>query len=209
MSQINITELGNPGNPTGDYGKTMLLDMNNHHYEVTTWGLSHWEVKKSDTVLDIGCGGGRTIQTLSNQTEQTIFGVDYSQTALDCCAEFNKSLIESGRLELTNASVEKLPFNNNNFNKIVTVESFYFWPNPVQNLKEVLRVLKPGGTFLLIADIYGDAKLTDSEIENVQKYNLFNPKRLEFVDLFMQAGFADVSIHTKQDTNWICVEGKK
>ena len=50
--------------------------------------------------------------------------------------------------------MEELPFSDSSFDKIVTVESFYFWPDPEENLKEVYRVLAEDGTFLLVADIY-------------------------------------------------------
>ena len=53
-------------------------------------------------------------------------------------------------MDLVEASVEKLPFADNAFDKIITVESFYFWPDPAENLKEVYRVLKEQGTFLLV-----------------------------------------------------------
>lgn len=210
MEEINITKLGNPGNPTGEYGKKMLLDMNEHHSEVTNWALSLWKIKESDKVLDIGCGGGKTLKTMSESVKTgKLYGVDYSETALATCKEYNQQLISDEKLELVNASVEKMPFKDNFFQKIITVESFYFWPNPATNLKEVLRVLKPGGTFLLVADIYGDSKLTDKDKQNIQEYNLYNPTRLEFLDLFVQAGYADVSVHLQRDTTWICVEGKK
>ena len=211
MSDIqSITQLGNPSNPTGKYGKLMLADMNEHHLSVTTWGLSHWTVNPNDTILDIGCGGGRTINTLSqNVTSGKVYGVDYSETALECAAEYNTAEIAADKVKLINASVEHLPLADQTFDKIVTVESFYFWPSPVDNLREVLRVLKIGGTFLLIADIYGDADLTDHERENIARYNLFNPTEAEFKKLFDQAGFKNVTVHTKDDTNWICVEGNK
>ena len=211
MSDIqSITKLGNPGNPTGEYGKLMLADMNEHHLPVTTWGLSHWTVDPNDTILDIGCCGGRTINTLSqNLTSGKVYGVDYSETALSCAAEYNAAEIAAGKIKLINASVEKLPFSDQTFDKIVTVESFYFWPSPVDNLREVLRTLKIGGTFLLIADIHGDADLTEHEMENIARYNLFNPTKNEFEELFKQAGFSEITIHTKDGTNWICVEGKR
>ena len=82
-------------------------------------------------------------------------------------------------------------------------------PHPLYNLKEVCRVLKPHGTFLLVADIYGDCDLTDSDKENIILYNLYNPTKQEFISLFEQAGFANTVIHTKEGTNWICVEGTK
>ena len=89
------------------------------------------------------------------------------------------------------------------------MESFYFWPDPQENLKEVRRVLKPGGRFFLIADIYGKAGLDQAVLENIELYDLFNPSKEEFHILFRNAGFIAVKIHVKEGTDWICVEGIK
>ena len=89
------------------------------------------------------------------------------------------------------------------------MESFYFWPDPQENLKEVQRVLKAGGTFLLVADIYQNGNLTEREKENIRNYHLFNPTKEEFEQLFINAGFTDIQIHTRKGENWICVEGGK
>ena len=66
----------------------------------------------------------------------------------------NRKDIADGKMEIVEASVEELPFSDSSFDKIVTVESFYFWPDPEENLKEVYRVLAEDRTFLLVADIY-------------------------------------------------------
>ena len=114
-----------------------------------------------------------------------------------------------GKMEVLEASVEHLPFEEGSFDKIITVESFYFWPDPAENLKEVLRILKKGGVFLLIADIYQKEGLRESVLENIKQYHLFNPTKEEFRRLFEQAGFAETRIHTKEGEDWICVEGKR
>ena len=74
---------------------------------------------------------------------------------------------------------------------------------------EVRRVLKAGGTFLLVADIYQNGNLTEREKENIRNYHLFNPTKEEFEQLFINAGFTDIQIHTRKGENWICVEGGK
>ena len=102
-----------------------------------------------------------------------------------------------------------LSFADDTFDKITTVESFYFWPAPQENLKEVRRVLKPGGTFVLVADTYNKEGLDPKTLENIYRFHLFTPTREEFQELFEKAGFEDIQIHIKEGTDWICVEGKK
>lgn len=112
-------------------------------------------------------------------------------------------------MEIVEASVEKLPFSDSSFDKIVTVESFYFWPDPEENLKEVYRVLAEDGTFLLVADIYQKEGLAREVLENIERYQLYNPTPEHFRELFETASFVEIAVHTEEVTDWICVEGKK
>ena len=206
--EVDITEQGNPGKPEGEYGRMMLADMNEHHTPVTEWGLGFLHVKADAQLLDIGCGGGATLRRLAGKApEGKICGIDYSETSVGESTAFNRDLIEAGRMEIVSGSVEAMPFGDGTFDGITTVESFYFWPDPVENLKEVCRVLRPGGTFLLIADIYGGYDFDEHTLDNIRKYNLFNPTPEEFAELLRQAGFSKIMVHMKEGTSWICVEG--
>ena len=207
---IDDTVLGNPRKPEGEAGAAMLSRMNESHGPVTEWALSFMDPGGANQLLDIGCGGGATIGRLARLApEARVTGVDYSPVSVQESRDYNENLIEEGRVEVIEASVEELPFADDTFDRITTVESFYFWPDPQENLKEVRRVLKPGGRFFLIADIYGKAGLDQAVLENVELYDLFNPSKEEFHILFRNAGFIAVKIHIKEGTDWICVEGIK
>lgn len=205
----SITELGNPAKPQGHAGEIMLTRMNVSHYDVTGWAMEFLEISGSESILDIGCGGGETLRRLSMKTSGHLTGVDYSAVSTRMSRELNFDSISSGKMTIADASVENLPFADGTFDRIITVESFYFWKNPQQDLKEVYRVLAGKGIFLIVADIYGGADLSDSEIENIRRYKLYNPAPEEFEKLLTNAGFSDVRIHTKSGTNWICAEGRK
>lgn len=201
---------GNPRKPEGHDGAVMLSRMNESHGPVTEWALSFINTQGAEKILDIGCGGGATIARLSKMApEAKVTGVDYSSVSVQESVNYNKERISSGKVEVIEASVEKLPFEKDTFDLITTVESFYFWPEPEENLKEVLRVLKAGGRFFLIADIYGKAGLDQKILNNIELYDLFNPSKEEFYILFRDAGFTAVKIHLLDGTDWICVEGLK
>lgn len=173
-------------------------------------GVGTLEYKWSDIILDIGCGGGATLKRMSDSVVSGhLTGVDYSSTSVEMSKETNYDSVKSGKTDIIEASVEHLPFLDNSFDKIITVESFYFWPHPQENLKEVYRVLKTDGTFLLVADIYGKDGLDVQILENIKKFNLYNPTPDEYKKLFENAGFIDVKVHIKEDDNWICIEGHK
>lgn len=208
--QQSVTRMGNPGKPVGDAGVEMLARMNASHGPVTEWGLSHISVPEDAAVLDIGCGGGATLHRLAARAPRgVITGIDYSEVSVACSTDFNRADVESGRMKVLQASVEAMPFADESFDIITTVESFYFWPDQAANLREVHRVLKPGGTFLLIAEIHENGALPESDRENVRTYNLFNPTQEQFLALFRQAGFTQVATHTKPGEQWIAVTGGK
>ncbi|MDO4322043.1 MAG: class I SAM-dependent methyltransferase [Lachnospiraceae bacterium] len=203
-----VTRSGNPRKPEGEDGAKMLQRMNQSHSGVTGWALPFLKLQGSDQVLDIGCGGGATLRSMSRQIRSGhLTGVDYSPVSVQVSRDWNAEDIQNGRMEVLEASVERLPFADESFDKIITVESFYFWPNPAENLREVLRVLKKGGLFLLVADIYQKEGLSERAAENIRRYQMFNPTKEEFEKLFKEAGFAAVGIHTKEGEDWICIGG--
>lgn len=208
-TQKEITRIGNPAKPTGTEGRMMLERMNQSHSGLTDWAIGFWKLSGNERVLDIGCGGGGALKKISELLpDGSLFGVDYSEVSVGLSIDTNRMDIESGKMRIVQGSVENLPFENDSFDRIITVESFYFWPNHEENLKEVLRVLSPGGSFLLAADIYNKPGLSKEAQESVESYGLFNPTAAEFKELFEKAGFADVMVHTLDTADWICVEGK-
>ena len=209
-TQEEITISGNPAKPQGEDGATMLKRMNESHSPVTCWALEHWQIAPEEELLDIGCGGGATLKRMGEKiTTGHLTGIDYSPVSVETSLKTNRQDVESGKMKVLEGSVEALPFADDGFDKIITVESFYFWPNPQENLKEVRRVLKTGGTFLLVADIYEKPGLPREVKDNIRKFHLFNPTREQFKNLFREAGFAETRIHTKDGEDWICVEGTK
>lgn len=204
----DITELGNPAKPQGEAGRQMLERMNDSHYEVTGWALGMMDLAEAGSILDIGCGSGLTLSRMAEAApEADLAGIDYSGVSVELARETNRPYINSGRMDVTEASVSDMPFEDGSFDRIITVESFYFWPEPVEDLKEVRRVLREGGRFFLVMDIYENGKLSEHARGNIEKYDLFVPTIGEFHRLFEEAGFSETSIHTILGKDWICVEG--
>lgn len=210
IDSSSVTREGNPRMPQGEAGRIMLSQMNESHYDVTGWALQLWSISPDDKILDIGCGGGMTLKRMSSDiVNGHLTGLDYSKISVEESTRLNAKDVTSGKMDIIEASVEKMPFSDNYFDKIITVESFYFWPNPSENLKEVLRVIKPGGCFHIVADIYGKEGLDTKDVENIARYELFNPTPEEFTALLKAAGFSQIVIFTEDNTSWICVQGTK
>lgn len=205
-----ITDKGNPGNPEGDSGKQMLDRMNREHSDLTEWGLSWLEPDENGRILDIGCGGGAALARLIEENPGcTFYGIDHSPLSVAQTAAKNKDALLSGKLSVREGDVENLPYEDGFFERIYTIESFYFWPSAVGSLSEVYRVLKPGGRFLLISEIYENENLSDIARENVKKYSMRNPTAEEFEDYFEKAGFDRTQVRIHPVEGWITVTGFK
>ena len=205
-----VTAEGNPRRPEGDAGRAMLARMNESHAHLVDWGLGHLDLRPRDTVLDIGCGGGNTLARMAERvTEGHLVGIDYAETSVEASRAFNAALVERGRMEILHGSVEALPFADGHFDAAITVESFYFWPSPEESMREVARVVREGGSFLLLAEIYGRDDLPESTRAKVAEYQLTNPTPAEFEHLFRTAGFREVQVHLKEGEYWIAVVGKR
>ena len=77
--QEEITRKGNPRKPQGEEGFSMLRRMNESHGPVTEWALGFMDFQENDRALDIGCGGGATLQRISRRIGTGhLTGVDYS-----------------------------------------------------------------------------------------------------------------------------------
>jgi ubiquinone/menaquinone biosynthesis C-methylase UbiE len=186
--------------------------MNSRHSKVTDWGLSHISPRKSDIVLDVGCGGGRTVSKLAAiVTEGKVFGVDHSSESVAVARKTNRDWIERGRVEIREGSVSQLPFSQDFFDLVTAVETHFWWSDLPGDMREVYRVLKPGGTLIVIAEIYKGAQTKTAKL--VEKYAPQSGMKMLTVDehrqLFANAGYSDVQIIEESSKGWICGIGRK
>jgi ubiquinone/menaquinone biosynthesis C-methylase UbiE len=97
--------------PAGWFGRFNLSAMNRRHSKLTDWGLAQISVERDAAVLDVGCGGGRTVYKLAALAlEGRVYGVDYSEASVALSRKTNKRWIQEGRVEIQQAAVSQLPF---------------------------------------------------------------------------------------------------
>lgn len=186
--------------------------MNLSHSKLTDWGLQHVSVAPNFTVLDVGCGGGRTVSKLAAlATQGKVFGVDFSDASVAASKKTNARWIADGRVEIREASVSQLPFGDATFDLVTAVETHFWWPNLPGDMREVFRVTKPGGAVILIAEIYKGANTLASKM--FEKHGAQLGATLLSVDehreLLANAGFSDVQVIEQRAKGWICAFGKK
>src|SRR5262252_2089184 len=157
-------------NPTGWLGRLVLRNMNSRHSKVTDWGLSHASIGKQDIILDVGCGGGRTVSKLAAiATQGKIYGIDHSKESVAMAMRTNKRWIDIARVEVQGGSVSRLPFSYGAFDIVTAVETHFWWPSLPMDLREVFRVLKSGGRLIIIAEVYKGAETFTSKA--VERYS--------------------------------------
>ena len=102
--------------------------------------------KKFKTLLDVGCGNGIFLSMVLNKLDVEVSGIDISPEMI----EKSKELLD-GRADLKVGDSEHLPWNDGYFDIVTCSASFHHYPSPELVLKEMKRVLRPGG-ILMIAD---------------------------------------------------------
>jgi ubiquinone/menaquinone biosynthesis C-methylase UbiE len=198
--------------PAGLLGKFVLWNMNSRHSKVTDWGLSHISIETHDAILDVGCGGGRTVSKLAAiAMEGKVCGLDYSKESVAVASRINREWIKMGRVEIREGTVSQLPFPDAMFDLVTAVETHFWWPDLSAGMREVLRVLKPGGTLIIIAEIYKGAQTATAKL--AEKYLPLSGMALLSVDehreLFANTGYSDIQVITEPRKGWICGVGRK
>ncbi len=196
--------------PTGWLAGLTALGMNREHEKVWRWGLEHIAIQPDATILDVGCGGGGAVRILAQAAPcGKVYGVDYSEDVLSTARRVNRALIKQGRVEIEHGSVSNLPFPNEMFNLATAFETTMFWPSLVNDLRQVQRVLKPGGALLIANEAYTDARFEERNAKwsRLANFQLQTPE--ETRQCLVEAGYAQVEIDTIPNLNWIAAMARK
>ena len=198
--------------PQGRYGRKVTKDMNIHHESLARWGLTHINIEKDFQILDIGCGGGRNINRFAKLIDNgKVFGIDYSDTSIIVSSELNNEYIGKGLVEIKKGSVSTIPYDDNKFDLVTAFETYYFWPDLKNDLKEVLRVMKEKARFLLVNEMYeceNPKKMRNSrKWARLCNFELHNPDQFE--KLLTEAGFSEIEIHENVEEGWITAVASK
>jgi len=186
--------------------------MNSRHSKVTDWGLAHISIEKHHTILDVGCGGGRTVSKLAATAAQgKVYGIDHSEESVAASRRANARWIDIGRVEVRHGSVSQLPFPDGMFDLVTAAETHFWWPNLPADMRETFRVLNPGGKLMVIAEIYKGANTTAATLAEkyVSRTGMTFLSVDEHRELFAKAGYSDVQVIEERGKGWICAVGIK
>jgi ubiquinone/menaquinone biosynthesis C-methylase UbiE len=112
--------------------------------------LSILNAEADDSILEIGMGNGFFVnEILSKHRSITYTGCDYSELMVEESEKINTEWITKGQAKFILSDVTSLPFSDNSFNKIFTINTIYFWDNEIKVLNELKRVLQPNGKLII------------------------------------------------------------
>ena len=193
------------GKPTGPLGRLIGRLMNVNHSDVYSWGLDHIAIEPDSIVLDVGCGGGKAVKLLASRApDGKVYGIDHSLDMVNLAQKINKSLVQSGRVEIGHGSVSSLPYSDDIFDLVTAFETIQFWPNLDEDLQEIQRGLKPSGV-LLVVNRYPNVEEQGSDWGEFLQLCTAE----EYRDCLSDAGFVDIAFDDTSRSNWIAVSATK
>ena len=136
--------------PEGDLGKQVGQMMNKGNELINLWTIEQLHLEPGDEVLEIGMGNGYFAkEVLAVHPGINYTGMDFSELMVEESITLNQQFINEGRARFHLGAANQLPYPDAAFSKIFTINTVYFWGDANQELKEMKRVLKPGGIFAI------------------------------------------------------------
>lgn len=165
----------NLANPQGEKGKEIGEMMNATNIGMTLESIKTLLIEDDEHILEIGHGNAghlKSILNIANNLKYT--GIDISETMQNEAKDLNKEFKDQADFVLYEG--KKLPFEDEVFDKIFTVNTVYFWEEPVEYLNEIYRVLKDKGTFVLT---FGQRNFMEKLPFTQFDFTLYNTNEME------------------------------
>lgn len=132
-------------------------------------------IGEADQILDVGCGHGRGLAALAARAPGGwVVGIDPSELMVDIARRRNRRLTRAGRVQVTLADADALPFQSATFDRALCVHVIYFWEGLDASLREIARVLKPGGRLALVFRTSADASAVSAFPSDVYRFPALN-----------------------------------
>ncbi|TDQ27570.1 class I SAM-dependent methyltransferase [Tenacibaculum caenipelagi] len=174
LTQEEIKELENQLScPDGKLGVEVGKNMNETNIGMTLSTIDFLELEDANSVLELGhgnCGHLQHLLTIANNIDY--FGLEVSKTMYEEAQKNNTT--KQAKFSLYDG--ETIPFKDNSFNRVMSVNTIYFWSNPQKLITEIERVLKPNGICILT---YANKEFMKNLPFVGDKFQLFGTKEME------------------------------
>lgn len=142
--------IGPAARPSGRIGQAFGWVMLRVNGPMNARAVAALEMQRGETVLEIGCGAGDAISRLVREGQaRRIFAIDHAPEMVQAALKLNRPAVRDGLVDIRECPVSKMPFRDGSFDAVLAVNSIQFWPHLRLDLREVLRVLKPGGRLIV------------------------------------------------------------
>ncbi len=173
--------------PSGWFGRwvmSRIFDLGNARLNRCVYDIL--SPQGSDHILDIGCGTGKLIQKIAGKTDGGVVeGIDFSQTMVSIAQRNNRRHIAAGRVVIHKGDFSDIPFEPGRFAKVCSVNTIYFWQDPVSTAAKIASILKPGG--MLVVGYEDIAQLKNRRLD-ADVFRLYSTSEVE--TLLRDTGFA-------------------
>jgi len=188
MTESNTQNLREEFNRWAEAGRGEGMEQD--HLPITLPVLEKMRLVSTDNVLDVGCGSGWLSRRIAEKVQDgRVVGMDVSDQMVRVAR--GTSAGHENVLYVTGEAGE-IPWEANFFTQAISVESAYYWPDPRAGLKEICRVLRPGGKLWMLINYYRDNPHCHQwgALLAVKTHLLLAD---EWAELFGGAGFAEVA----------------
>src|SRR5208337_535303 len=127
-------------------------EMEEHHISIASQTIERMKLAPGNTVLDLGCGAGWATRLLAKQVAPSlVIGVDVSDQMI---ARATAASAGIENLRFFTGSSEELPLDDCSIVKVLSIESFYYYTDQERALRELYRVIAPGGQIFILINLY-------------------------------------------------------
>ena len=193
--------------PHGEEGVETIKNMNENHKPISEFAFECIDVGIDDKILDIGCGGGVNIKKFLKLSTNNVDGLDYSEVSVNESIKRNQKAVNDKRCKIIQADVSKMPIGDEIYDLVSAFETIYFWPDLSKTFKEVLRIIKPNGQFVIAQGTDGNHPDDEKWLSSVEGMSVYTAQDLE--NYLFNAGFISVKSFKKENDYILIVIAKK
>ncbi|MBZ5490167.1 MAG: methyltransferase domain-containing protein [Acidobacteriia bacterium] len=129
-------------------------EMESHHSDITEQTLALMDIHSGDRILDLGCGTGWASRRMARiATTGEVVGLDVADEMLRRAEQLSSAF---RNVRYAWGSAENIPEADNTFNKVLSVESFYYYADQDKALDELRRVMASGAKLFILINLYKD-----------------------------------------------------